>query len=50
MKLDSRRLAVYVGVVLVLGGTAHSAGVIHRYVTHGLPDLNRMLLFSALEE
>ena len=32
------------GVVLVLGGLGHTAGVIHLYVTHGLPDPNRVML------
>jgi hypothetical protein len=38
------RLLPAVGVVLVLGGVAHSAGVLHLYVTSGLPDANRILL------
>ena len=32
------------GVVLLLGGLAHSAGVVNLYVTHGVPDANRVLL------
>jgi hypothetical protein len=32
------------GVVLVLGGLAHSAGVIHLYLTEGVPDANRIML------
>jgi hypothetical protein len=32
------------GVVLVLGGLAHSAGVAHLYATAGVPDANRVLL------
>jgi hypothetical protein len=32
------------GVILVLGGLAHSAGVIHLYATQGVPDANRVLL------
>jgi hypothetical protein len=32
------------GVILVLGGLGHSAGVIHLYMTRGLPDVNRVLL------
>lgn len=30
--------------MLVLGGLAHSAGVIHLYVTQGVPDPNRIML------
>lgn len=30
------------GIVLLLGGTAHAAGVIHRLVTHGVPDGHRV--------
>jgi hypothetical protein len=32
------------GVVLVLGGLGHSLGVVHLYVTEGVPDVNRVLL------
>jgi hypothetical protein len=32
------------GVILVLGGLAHSAGVIHLYLTQGVPDANRIML------
>jgi hypothetical protein len=32
------------GIVLLLGGLAHSAGVVHLYVATGLPDANRVLL------
>jgi peptidoglycan/LPS O-acetylase OafA/YrhL len=32
------------GIVLVLGGLAHSAGVVHLYVSSGIPDANRVLL------
>jgi hypothetical protein len=36
---------VYVlGVVLVLGGLGHSAGVVRLYALDGVPDANRMLL------
>ena len=31
-------------MILVLGGLAHSAGVLHLYVTQGVPDANRVLL------
>ena len=40
----SSKILAGVGVVLVLGGVAHSAGVLHLYVTSGLPDANRVLL------
>ena len=32
------------GVILMLGGLGHSIGVIHLYITEGLPDANRVLL------
>jgi hypothetical protein len=32
------------GTVLLLGGIAHSLGVLQLYVAKGLPDLNRILL------
>jgi hypothetical protein len=32
------------GVVLLLGGVAHSAGVLNLYRTAGLPDANRILV------
>jgi hypothetical protein len=32
------------GIVLVLGGLAHSVGVTHLYVTAGVPEANRVLL------
>ncbi len=32
------------GVALVLGGVAHTAGVTRLYVTQGVPDANRVLL------
>jgi len=38
------RLMSTLGVVLVLGGVAHSAGVTRLYVTQGVPDANRVLL------
>jgi hypothetical protein len=44
------RLLAGAGVVLVLGGLAHSAGVVHLYVTRGLPDANRVLLDTWIAE
>jgi hypothetical protein len=38
------RLLRAVGIVLVLGGLAHTAGVIHLYVVEGVPDANRVML------
>ena len=38
------RLLRTLGIVLVLGGLAHSAGVVHLYVSNGIPDANRVLL------
>jgi hypothetical protein len=32
------------GLVLVLSGLGHSAGVLHFYLTAGVPDANRVLL------
>lgn len=32
------------GIILMLGGLGHTVGVIHLYVTHGIPDVNRVLL------
>jgi hypothetical protein len=39
-----QRLAFILGVVLLLGGAAHSTGVLHMYIVRGWPDLNRILL------
>lgn len=38
------RLLGAIGVILVLGGLAHSGGVILLYATSGVPDANRVLL------
>jgi hypothetical protein len=38
------------GLILVLGGLGHSIGVIHFYVTHGVPDANRVLLDTWVAE
>jgi hypothetical protein len=38
------RLLAVIGIVLVLGGVGHSAGVLHLYATQGVPDANRVLL------
>jgi hypothetical protein len=32
------------GVILIFGGVAHTIGVVHLYVTGGVPDANRVLL------
>jgi hypothetical protein len=32
------------GVILLLGGLGHSFGVIRLYATHGVPEVNRVLL------
>lgn len=48
--LDPRSLTRILGVVLVLGGVAHTAGVAHHYVAHGLPDANRLLLDAWIAE
>lgn len=39
-----KRLLSVFGIVLLLGGLAHSAGVLHFYVTTGVPEANRVLL------
>jgi hypothetical protein len=41
---SKNRLILILGIVLVLGGVAHSIGVSRRYLIAGLPDLNRVLL------
>jgi hypothetical protein len=38
------RILASLGVVLLLGGLGHAAGVIQLYVTGGVPDANRVLL------
>src|ERR1043165_8321871 len=38
------RFMTVLGVALVLGGLAHSAGVLRLYATSGVPDANRVLL------
>jgi len=38
------RLLQTLGIVLVLGGLGHSIGIVHLYVTRGVPDMNRVLL------
>jgi hypothetical protein len=40
----ARRLCLWLGVTMLLGGIAHTIGVGHLYVTKGWPDLNRILL------
>jgi hypothetical protein len=44
MSPRSRLLSRALGLVLILGGLAHSGGVVHLYATKGFPDLNRVLL------
>lgn len=39
-----KKVVGFLGIVLVLGGVAHSIGVSHLYFTKGLPDLDRVLL------
>jgi hypothetical protein len=38
------RLIKIFGLVFVLSALAHSAGVLHFYITEGVPDANRVLL------
>jgi hypothetical protein len=38
------RLLRILGVVLILGGMAHTAGVVQLYVSRGVPDANRIML------
>ena len=40
----ARRLPLLLGITLVLGGLAHSAGVLHLYAKSGFPSLDRLLL------
>jgi len=44
------RFLTALGVVLVLGGLAHSAGVLRFYATSGVPDANRVLLDAWIAE
>lgn len=44
------RLLLALGTVLILGGVGHSAGVIHLYVTEGIPEINRVLLDAWVAE
>jgi hypothetical protein len=39
-----KRLLIALGSVLVLGGVGHFIGIGRLYVTHGVPDANRVLL------
>jgi hypothetical protein len=39
-----QKLPFGLGLVLLLGGAAHTLGVAHFYATHGVPSLNRVLL------
>jgi hypothetical protein len=38
------RLLLALGVILILGGLGHFAGIIHLYITQGVPEVNRVLL------
>jgi hypothetical protein len=44
MTARARKLCAVFGVVLLLGGTAHTFGVSRLYLVKGVPDLNRILL------
>lgn len=44
------RLLLALGIILILGGIGHSAGVIHLYVTQGIPEINRVLLDAWVAE
>jgi hypothetical protein len=44
------RLLLALGIILILGGVGHSAGVIHLYVTEGVPEINRVLLDAWVAE
>jgi hypothetical protein len=43
-KKEGSRFVGALGLVLVLGGLAHTFGVSRLYVTSGVPDVNRVLL------
>ena len=45
-----RSLLLALGMILILGGVGHSVGVIHLYVTKGIPDINRVLLDAWVAE
>lgn len=52
-KLESRivsQLLRALALSLLLGGLGHSIGVIHFYVTHGVPEANRVLLDTWVAE
>src|SRR5689334_19395897 len=52
-KLESQvvcQLLRALGVSLLLGGLGHSLGVIHLYVTRGVPDVDRVLLDTWVAE
>ena len=44
------RLLQMLGIVLLLGGLGHSLGIVHLYVTSGIPDTNRVLLVVWIAE
>ena len=43
-------LLLALGITLILGGVGHSAGVIHLYITQGIPEINRVLLDAWVAE
>ena len=45
-----KRFPLALGVLLLLGGLAHSAGVAHHYFAHGVPEANRILLDAWIAE
>jgi hypothetical protein len=44
------KLLLALGVILILGGLGHSAGVVHLYITQGVPEMNRVLLDAWVAE
>lgn len=44
------KLLLVLGMILILGGVGHFAGVAHLYVTQGIPEINRVLLHAWVGE
>jgi hypothetical protein len=44
------RLPLALGIILILGGVGHTAGVIRLHVADGLPEFNRVLLDAWVAE
>ncbi len=44
MNRRTRKLCLWLGVMMMVGSVAHTLGVGHLYATKGWPDLNRILL------